>query len=35
VKKDVRVGAVEEKGNGLLVTLCDPEGNELFLWQYH
>jgi hypothetical protein len=27
-KKDVRAGPVEEKGNGLLVTFCDPEGNE-------
>ena len=32
--KDVPVGPVEEKSNGLLVTFCDPDGNEMSLWQY-
>jgi catechol 2,3-dioxygenase-like lactoylglutathione lyase family enzyme len=34
-QQDVRVGPVEEKSNGLLVTFCDLDGNELSLWQYH
>jgi catechol 2,3-dioxygenase-like lactoylglutathione lyase family enzyme len=33
-KKDIPVGPVEEKNNGLLVTFSDPDGNELSLWQY-
>ena len=33
-KRDVRVGPVEEKNNGLLLTFSDPDGNELSFWQY-
>lgn len=34
LKKDVRVGPVEEKSNGLLAGFWDPDGNEMSLWQY-
>jgi|SRR5208283_1382574 len=32
--KNICAGAVEKKSNGLLTTFCDPDGNELSLWQY-
>jgi len=33
--KGVRTSAAVNKGNGLLASLQDPDGNEIYLWQYH
>ncbi len=30
----VRVSPAENKGTGILAFFCDPDGNEICLWQY-